>query len=223
MFAYSLTGLKLDGSAADDVVEVEENETTARSAVYQVLAKLFTEPDDESFGKALDGGWAKDLTEAAALLPYPWEVGDARLEPDADRAGHQEEFARLFLADRDGLPALCGRVYASEDAEQVVSEIVRAYQYFGLGTGTGDVPPDHLTSELDYMQYLTFKEAAAPSPRLARSYQRAQLDFLERQLGSWVPGFAEAVAGGDPDSFYSWAVERLQTFVAADRAYVQSS
>ena len=47
MFAYSLSGLQIDQSAAGTVLEVEENEITARSAVYQTLGRIFGAPDPE--------------------------------------------------------------------------------------------------------------------------------------------------------------------------------
>ena len=55
MFAYSLSGLKVDPAAAGDVLEVEESELTARSAVYQVLGQLFSAPDGEHHAKVTDG------------------------------------------------------------------------------------------------------------------------------------------------------------------------
>mgnify|MGYP003435150667 FL=1 len=99
-------------------------------------------------------------------------------------------------------------------------ELRRAYEYYGLGTGTDDVPFDHLTAEVDFMQFLAFKEAAASSPRLGKSFHRAQVDFLDRQLGDWLPEFAEAVRGSDPTPLYAWATDRLESFVVADATWV---
>ena len=75
MFAYSLSGLKVDPAAAGDVLEVEESELTARSAVYQVLGQLFSAPDGEHHAKVTDGRWVKELEVAAELLAFPWEIG----------------------------------------------------------------------------------------------------------------------------------------------------
>jgi TorA maturation chaperone TorD len=55
---------------------------------------------------------------------------------------------------------------------------------------------------------------------LGKSFRRAQVDFLDRQLGEWLPEFAEAVRGSDPTPFYAWAIDRLESFVAADAKWV---
>ncbi len=61
MFAYSLTGLEIDEDAAGGVLEVEESEITARSAVYQVLGQLFAVPDAEFAEKSSSGQWVSRL------------------------------------------------------------------------------------------------------------------------------------------------------------------
>lgn len=219
MFAYSLSGLKVDPAAAGDVLEVEESELTARSAVYQVLGQLFSAPDAEHHAKVTDGRWVKELEVAAELLAFPWEIGEC---PDpGDAAAHRAEYDRLFFADVGGLSRMWGGAH-SGDRAQLLVELQRSYEYYGLGAGEADVPPDHLAAELDFLQYLTFKEAAASSPRLGKSFRRAQLDFLSRQLGAWLPALAEQVEAAGPAPFWAWAMGRLTTFVTADTAWANS-
>ncbi len=86
-----------------------------------------------------------------------------------------------------------------------MEELVRFYSYFGLSIehGSGELP-DHLGTELEFMHFLTFKELAAlqqqsdPAP-----YRRAQADFLERQLMSWLPLLEERLQGMEPPPFYT--------------------
>ena len=211
MFAYSLSGLQIEGDA-QGVTEVEENEITARSAVYQVLGQLFGVLDADHYDKARNGQWVKELTEAAELLAFDWEIGDPPVDESLDSAAYTEEHRRLFLADSER-PSLQAGTYLS-DREQALGELARAYEYYGLGSSDDGVPLDHLTAELDFMQLVTFKEAAASSPRLGKSFRRAQLDFLDRQLAPWVSTFAAAVAAESPLPFFGWAVERLATWLA---------
>lgn len=216
MFAYSLSGLRVDPAAAGDVLEVEESELTARSAVYQVLGQLFSPPDAEHHAKALDGRWAKELAVAAELLVFPWPIGEC---PDpGEETAHIAEYDRLLLADAGGLPRVWGGAHGT-DREQLLVELQRSYEYYGLGAGDPSVPPDHLAAELDFLQFLTFKEAAASSPRLGKSFRRAQLDFTSRQLGSWLPELAAQVSAAGPNAFWAWAMERLTSFVDADAAW----
>lgn len=222
MFAYSLSGLQIDENAAGGVTEVEENEITARSAVYQVLGQIFTPPDTEQFEKARDGQWVKELVEGAELLAFDWEIGEASLGDDVEKGAFVAEFERLFLPESGGVRRIWGGAYI-DDRDQNLTELARAYEYYGLGTrDDSDVPIDHLTAELDFMQFLTFKEAAAASPRLGKSFRRAQQDFLERQLGAWVPAMAAEVRAADPHPFWGWALERLESFVAADAAWASA-
>ncbi|MFP4561016.1 MAG: molecular chaperone TorD family protein [Thiohalorhabdus sp.] len=53
-------------------------------------------------------------------------------------------------------------------------------------------PPDHLALELEFMNFLAFKEHQAREEGDAahlEGYVRAQWDFLERHLGRWVEEF----------------------------------
>jgi hypothetical protein len=213
MFAYSLSGLQIDDSAAGSVLEVEENEITARSAVYQTLGRIFTAPDASHAAKARDGGWVAELTEAAELLTLPWEIGTPSA-PGGDDADHAAEFEKLFGV-HDGVSVLWSGTYM-DDRSQHQDELARSYEYYGLGVPGEGVAVDSLTAELDYMQFLAFKEAAASSPRLGKSFRRAQKDFLDRTLGIAVPQLVERSGGAGP--FGSWALERLSTFVVADAA-----
>jgi DMSO reductase family type II enzyme chaperone len=218
VFAYSLTGLEISDDAAGGVLEVEESEITARSATYQVLGQLFAVPDAGFAEKTASGQWVKDFAEAIELLAFDWEIGEA---PTGDAGEDQlrEAYERLFLAEHEGVRRIWGGAYVA-DRDQNLVELRRAYEYYGLGTGNDEVPFDHLTAEVDFMQFLAFKEAAASSPRLGKSFRRAQVDFLERQLGDWVPQFAAAVRGADPTPLYAWAVDRLESFVASDAKWL---
>ena len=47
MFVYSLAGLKVDGEALQEQ-ELPDNDVTARTGVYQVLARLVSHPDEDA-------------------------------------------------------------------------------------------------------------------------------------------------------------------------------
>lgn len=212
MFIYSLSGLQLTESGAPEAVEIEDNETTARTAVYQTLGRIFLPPDDEYWDLARDGRWAKELDAAGTLLTFPFAPAEQPV-PDGNRVVLDAEYQRLFV---DAIQA--GAWF--DDASHTHDEVVRFYEYFGLKTGEGARPVDHLVTECDFMQYLTYKEAAAPSDRLRGSYRRAQLDFVGRHLSVWLPRLAEHVAGCAPVPFYAWATDELVGFVASDHEYV---
>ena len=66
------------------------------------------------------------------------------------------------------------------------------------------------------MQFLTFKEAAASSPRLGKSFRRAQRDFVDNQIVNWLPDFVRQARDAEPLPFFEWMLGRLEAFVAAD-------
>jgi DMSO reductase family type II enzyme chaperone len=105
-----------------------------------------------------------------------------------------------------------------------LEDVVRFYEYFGLTTSPEDPrPADHLATELEFMKYLTFKEAVSSSPRLQTSYRRAQHDFLERQLTSWLPEFARRAKQSNAPPFWQWASCTVSEFVDADARYVSTA
>ncbi|MDA8275821.1 MAG: molecular chaperone TorD family protein [Actinomycetota bacterium] len=213
MFTYSLQGLAL-ASESTGPVEVEESPTTARSAIYQVLGSFFAADPASGFEKSLDGSWAKELAEAGTLLPFDLVDGEVAGTIEGGPAAYAAEHERFL-----GGATLLGGARGDRDAE--LASVHREYEYFGLAADPGaTLPPDHLATELDFMQYLCFKEAASPSARLATSFRRAQRDFLANHLLTWVPDLvAGAVQAGAGPSF-AWAFGALGSFLTADHAYV---
>ena len=224
MFVYSLDGLEIDSALAADV-EIEDNEITARSGVYQTLSRLFKIPDEELWQIAVDGKWPEKLREAADLLAYDFEFGVAALSSSVSAEDYQAEYIRLFeIGTGDGpLAPILGGAYGGGDRRKQMEEVARFFEYFGLKTSPDDPrPPDHLATELEFMQYLAFKEAAAASPRLGGSFHRAQEDFLERQLVGWLEEFANRVEAADTLPIFVWASRIASEFAKADLQHIKS-
>ncbi|MDA8279277.1 MAG: molecular chaperone TorD family protein [Actinomycetota bacterium] len=211
MFTYSLQGLELTADVSGPL-EVEENETTARSAVYQVLGAFFAaSPADAADGER----WSKELAEAATLLPFAFEVGGVAVPNGTSPDDYAAEHDRLL-----GASALLGGA-ARDDRDAEIASVRREYEYFGLASSDeAPRPADHLATELDFLQYLCFREAATPSPRLVASFRRAQRDFLVNHVLDWVPGFVAATLAAGAGQPLAWALERLDAFLTADHDYV---
>lgn len=221
MFVYSLAGLQVDGEALQEM-ELPDNDVTARTGVYQLLARMVSVPDEDAYTAALAGEWGDRLTDAGKLLAFPFAFGNAAIEPSISREDFQAEFLRVFEVGSQGGPpaSLFGGAYGG-DRMQRLEEVVRFYEYFGLTTSAEDPrPADHLATELEFMKYLTYKEAVSSSPRLQTSYRRAQHDFLERQLTGWLPKLVENTRGANPWPYWQWVVDTVAGFAAADAKYV---
>lgn len=221
MFVYSLAGLQVDGGALQET-ELPDNETTARTGVYQLLARLVSTPDKEIYDGAVSGEWGKELTDAGKLLGFAFDFGTASLEASVTPEQFQAEFLRVFEVGNGTAPpaSIYGGAYGG-DRMQRLEEVVRFYEYFGLSTSAEDPrPADHLATELEFMKYLTFKEAVSPSPRLQTSYRRAQHDFLDRQLNSWVPRLVDKTSAAGTWPYWEWVANTVRGFAAADSTYV---
>ena len=222
MFVYSLAGLQIDGEASQEM-ELPDNEITARLAVYQSLARLMTCPDADAYSAAVQGEWPARLAHDTSLLPYSFDFGTAAADATVSEADFQAEYLRLFeVGSGPGGPAasLFGGVYGGGDRMKKLEEVVRFYEYFGLKAAAEDPrPADHVATELEFMKFLTFKEATSSSPRLRASFRRAQQDFLDRQL-NWLPELLKRTEAQSPMPFWQWAVGRCAAFAEADAAHL---
>ena len=223
MFVYSLAGLTVDGEATAEV-EIADSPITSRLGVYQELARLFAGADRDSYEAAVEGSWPGRLARDAKLLPYAFDYGETSVEGKVSAEEFQAEYLRLFeVGGIGGPPApLFGGCYGGGDRMKKMEDVVRFYEYFGLHASAEDPrPPDHLSTELEFMKFLSYKEAASASPRLQSSFRRAQLDFSERELGRWLPEVVAAVEAAKPMPFWKWAVTTASAFVAADATYMR--
>ncbi len=105
---------------------------------------------------------------------------------------------------------------------KLMEDIVRFYEHFGLRAAPED-QPDHLCAELDFMHYMSFKEAAALAHGDdAADLRRAQRDFLDRHLCQWLPRFLERLESSDrAHDFYRRQAVRAVEFCQRDLAWLK--
>jgi DMSO reductase family type II enzyme chaperone len=177
----------------------------AGSRLYRLLADGFLYPD-RSFFAALKTGRYRDAV-AGACEPLAHDFGPVLdgLVASGRYVDFQADYLRLFEVGL-GMPPcpLYGGIHRG-GRKAVMEELTRFYNYFGLSVarGKGELP-DHVSTELEFMHFLAFKELTAlqrgddPLP-----YRRAQADFLERQLVSWLPALDARLAALDPPTCYA--------------------
>lgn len=189
----------------DSLGTQEGSVAAAHSRLYRLLADGFLYPDRDSFDEMKAGRLRDYIVETCRELPYALEPAFDGLVASGDYVDFQSEYIRLFEVGQ-GIPPcpLYSGIYRG-GRKAVMEEMARFYSYFGLSIehGSGELP-DHLTTELEFMHFLAFKELSAleqqkdPAP-----YQRAQADFLERQLMSWLPALEQRLEGLEPPTFYA--------------------
>jgi DMSO reductase family type II enzyme chaperone len=196
--------------------------TVARSQAYLFLGRTFAFPSQAFFDDVIGGRWQEQATDFLPRLPFaaPPLAGDP---PTVSCDDFQAEYNRLFEVGTMGGPPcpLLGGFY-DRDRMRVMEELIRFYNYFGLGLAQGQLP-DHITVEMEFMHYLTYKEAEAQQIANGQeSYQRAQKDFLDRHLGKWVPVLRQKLAKCQPLPFFDGLVAWTEDFLGRDRQYLKS-
>jgi len=201
--------------------------TATRSRLYGLLSAAFSFPDEEFYEAVRDGTLASLVAEVSRGLPYALEVPSG-LALDGETTPYVEfesEYIRLFDVGAAGPPCpLYGGVYGG-DRMKVMEEATRFYNFFGLRISPEMRElPDHVTTELEFLHYLTFCEVEARQQGGdVGSLLRAERDFLARHLCAWVPKMQARLAKQTAGPFYPALVEFAARFFAADQAYVAAA
>ncbi|MEE8384471.1 MAG: molecular chaperone TorD family protein [Dehalococcoidia bacterium] len=209
----------------DTLTTPEEVTAAARSRLYRQFADGFAYPDRDSF-TSLKAGRFRDDTEAMCrALSYDLAPSLDGLVASGDYVDFQAEYLRLFEAGM-GIPPcpLYSGLYRG-GRKSVMEELTRFYNFFGLSVeqGAGELP-DHVTMQLEFMHFLTFKELAAlHRGEDASPYRRAQADFLERQLVSWLPSLDARLQGLDPPPFYAALVSLTNAVTQGEPACLRQA
>jgi DMSO reductase family type II enzyme chaperone len=200
-----------------------EREAAACSQIYALFAELFAYPDAERVADVRSGEVARALREVLAAADAALVDGadwDALADAGPDDDDLAVEFTRLFDVGTGGPPCpLHGGLYGGARMK-TMEEAVRFYNHFGLTlAGSPRELPDHLTTELEFLHFLAFREAEAlQNATDAGPYQRAARDFAERHPGRFVPKLRERLVKQKARRFFLELVARLERFLAWDAA-----
>jgi DMSO reductase family type II enzyme chaperone len=199
----------------------------SRSRIYLLLAQAFTFPDEDLFASINTGEFALAVAEAGRGLPYALGGADvAGLGSAGDSyLAFESEYIRLFDVGPMGPPCpLYGGVYGG-DRMKVMEDATRFYNFFHLRMAApGQDLPDHITTELEFLHYLTFREGLARQEGVEPgSLLRAQRDFLARHLCRWVPQLEARLPKQDPAPFFAALVRFAAGFLQQDRAYAEAA
>ena len=201
----------------------EEIKIAARSRVYALLARAFRFPALEDFKQIQGGQFARSVQESLANLPYNGLNGgtlgrDTALSYEA----FQSSYIGLFEVGGElGAPSPLYEGEYGGGRMKVMEEVLRFYHYFGLKLSEEKRDrPDHLSSELEFMHLLTFKEAEGLLQGADRqAYRDAQRDFLRFHLSDFLAAVAGKV-GGRPAPFYADLAQLAHSFCAKELAYL---
>jgi DMSO reductase family type II enzyme chaperone len=212
-----------EGAVGNDTIgeltRPEALRAAARSTAYRLFAGGIGYPEGRLLESVRSGELAEAITEAlGAIDPKLLEGFDADALRDAGADDDLPvEYTRLFDVGASGPPCpLYGGLYGGARMK-VMEEAVRFYNHFGLKLSESPRElPDHLTTELEFLHYLAYREAEAiEAGEDAGPYQRAQRDFIERHPGKWVPMLVQRLEGQKPMRFFRALFGGLERLLSA--------
>lgn len=188
--------------------------------LYRLLADGFAYPDEKLFGMLKTGRYRDDVSEMCAAVSLDGDGALDGLVAGGEHREFQAEYLRLFEVSMGAPPCpLYSGLYRG-GRKAVMEELTRFYSFFGLSIehGAGELP-DHVTTELEFIHFLAFKELNAIEQGIdASPYQRAQADFLERQLTTWLPALESRIEKLEPPPFYAALIWLTNAVAKADAA-----
>lgn len=188
----------------------------SRGNCFKLLAVCFYEPEQDLFIEeqicqnlaALLKEVAPDAADAANKMSLALE-SNAQEQLNIDHAS-------LFIGPFKLLAAPYGSVFYEKNRQLMGETTTRVHQFYndaGLIIDQKE-PPDHIAIELEFMHYLSLKEAEATSTgeqTTALTFRRMQVDFFQYAL-SWIPDFCNAIRNGTGNSFYLALADCLEQF-----------
>ncbi len=199
----------------------EERRAAARSSIYGLFQDALTYPDDEVREGLATGELVELMRKGLALAEVDFTPAQEWWRALQEVGGTEDlavEYTRLFDAGASGPPCpLYGGLYGG-DRMKKMEEAVRFYNHFGLTTSEEQRElPDHLATQLEFMHYLTYREAEAlHAGRDPGPYRRAQRDFVTRDLDSWIPKLCERLEEHQANVFFLSLFKLLADFLAWD-------
>lgn len=195
-----------------------------RSFAYSLIAATLDYPDHEFTRLVSEGKLAEQLkTSLCAIHPDMEQQIDWPLLAISDNEDALlVEYSRLFDVGASGPPCPLNAGAYLDERMQALEECVRFYNYFGLTAGDDfEELPDHVTTQFEFMHYLTHcTDELKDDPEQAANYLRAERDFLNRQLGKWIPKLNERVIKNKATSFYLTLIAAIALFIDIEKRQI---
>lgn len=210
-----------------------------RSAVYGMLSLAFKYPTPGAFEGYRNGDYPAALWERISALPHLEGLVDTtaalkiKIPRDLEGIGFQDfevGYTRNFDvgAPAPPCPPYEGIYRKGVERTALMIEVSEFYKCFGLSMNDEEDKrelPDHLCAELEFLHFLTFKEAQAMeerTPEMLRGYVLAQKDFIERHILSWLPSFCKKLESSTKLPFFSDMARIALSFASAEARRVRA-
>lgn len=192
-----------------------------RSKIYGLLKNIFLKPPSQDLLNYLKelGGFNDKVSTPDIVKGLDLLRKGADCEPEKLALEH----TRLFIGPYR-LPAPpYESVYRTAERlvmQQPTIEVRKAYLQAGLQVkGIHTNPDDHISAELEFMEYLCDKTASSmrnQDAHKAMKHIELQEKFLEEHLNIWVPAFSEDILKSTEQDFYRGAASLLRGFISLE-------
>jgi DMSO reductase family type II enzyme chaperone len=165
-----------------------------RSTMYNLLREPILFPTDEITTRLIDGDWLRQLSVCANSLDF--ELPDAEeLQLHASAAEYEVEFIALYEVGMGGAPCPLHSGHYTRDRMKTMEEVLRFYKFFDYHPDkSADRFPDHIDFEMEFMAHLAQRyQVALTGGGDVESPLRAQRDFVNRNLVSWLPSLTQLI------------------------------
>lgn len=201
---------------------IPEDQLTAEA--YRLLSACFCLPQKELF---VQEGLFKNLTSIISQVcseaaPYASRMEQSFLDTTEEEL--KIEYARLFVGPYELKAPPYGSVYLDGERRlmgESTLEVIRFYEKAGLAMDQDSKePPDHISLELEFMYYLTYKEVEALKKfdeKRALDIREVRKDFLNRFLKPWIPSFCDKMKESTDNLYYRALADCLFTFINSER------
>ncbi len=219
----------------EKTIAVHSHITGDRSRLYRLLNLSYRYPGEdviEALKENVSCGLLERIEETYLSTPSTMEkIASFKRNIDAigDPYELQVEYARLFIGPSH-LPAPpYESVYMSDSRGFLMGEAAQEVKKLYLQEGLALSPsisdlPDHLLAELEFMSYLSEREASAWANETGKveQYLRKQDTFLSDHLTKWLPPFAQGIRGASRQEFYCTLSELTVSLVGSDHDYIKA-
>lgn len=226
---------------AESAVEtMTEAGPLSRSNIYRMLSQGFKYPTREMFEKYRNGEFVEELMEHLSTVTHLGSI----VAEEANLAGRvAKSFEGVGFGDfevnyvhtfdvgfpKPPCPPYEGLYRQGEERTSIMIEISEFYKHFGLNMSQEEGKrelPDYLCAELEFLHFLTFKEAQAREEgdtAHLKGYLHAQKDFLDRHMIDWFPNFYEKLQKSDAHPLYKDLARIVLRFTAQEFGFVSKA
>lgn len=210
---------------------MKEDQILARSQMYKLLSTSLSYPTRDIKNEINDVTFFKKLLEISEGLPeHDLKTPINDLKKTFDKYGNsllkkiEAEYIALFENEDNDHSKIYELSYVKRPLflkTGELADIAGFYRAFGLEVSENNrLRVDHISTELEFMHLLTFKESFAiqngnsDDSKICRD---AQKKFLTDHLGGWTSSFREKVNSDGNSPFYSTLSFLLAKFVAGEK------